>query len=403
MGETTNVVIPDPGLREFGGHHPATIKSLATLLNSVKNIRTTVYSSKYIDSDCLNNLKQTSIKIEPFFETNFYESFYDNINYSKKQHYIRQLALEYISLFKSVKDNNELGNTVFLFHTLNWEHACSLDYALKVFPLYLRPKCVVFLMYKAKSKNTDRKKFAQQELSYYLGFKELSKQSCVDFYATDFEVASFYSRLLNKQIPLHPCFLLSKQYLQESKNEGRGDAIILFLGDAKDNKGFYEIDSLAEQLLSGPNFSNRKLIIQYTLTNDVPELLHQEEILKRLANVNKNVLLINEFIEEEKLHKLLLESSTILFNYDSNVYAEQSSGVLYIASIYKLKIVTLTETWINREAARLGILCLTATFENLVHTIEQIESMASLNTTEYHEIFFQNFGNWLQSKVITLN
>ena len=398
--ENLEVIIPDPGLREFGGHHPASILSIASYLTGSKTASLTVFCNKDISQCCIDAIHEQDVKVVPFFQTDFYVDFYKSPNYATSQHYIRQLSIEYYDFFCSLK--NEKSHTLILFHTLNWQHASALSLVIQRFfnsniPI---PKIIIFLMYNPVKYNSHGDLDLTRQLNFLIGFKPLLNCKEVSLFASDHEVSAEFNKLLGEQIELHPCFLtgLTNSETHHLKNNKNG--IILYAGDAKSNKGFLSLPRLLKAVAGNKKFEGYNFIIQYTLTNENPDLKRTEQELIELSNKKNNVILNNSFMCREELNQLFINSVAIVFNYDANVYQNQSSGLLWLAALFNVNIVLVENNWLIRESKRLGIHIKTATLDTIDEDLtDLLESKRLYVRTKYAEYIFQDFAKWLTHKV----
>ena len=71
------VVILDPALRELGGHHPATIQSVAesTAVKSGK-LSVEVFANAQCPEEYMISLRESKVRLVRHFETDFYRYFY---------------------------------------------------------------------------------------------------------------------------------------------------------------------------------------------------------------------------------------------------------------------------------------------------------------------------------------
>jgi len=352
------LVLLDPALREYGGHHPGIIASLRKAVAITDNkFKLRVYANENCSSALIEKLSLTnSIVIEKYFKTDFYQNFYSKDKVDTFNTYIKTLAKEYYLAFKKHK----ACSTTFYYHTLNWEHAYALSLAISLFKhnYEQRHKHIVCLMYNPFSFHRncmDQDRF----FKFSLGFRLLSKENSVRFFATEYELATNYENILEQKIDWCPCGLISSRQLNEISTKFNEELsnkhnVLLYLGDAKVNKGFLALPDMLKDLTT--NIINKKVTftIQYTITNNDEKLANTHRKLQEISRKKSQVIVITEFLTDEKLHKLLLKTNHIIFNYNELVYSHQSSGVLWLAAAYKMHIYLLTNTWLNREAKRLS-------------------------------------------------
>jgi len=256
--------------------------------------------------------------------------------------------------------------------------------------------------------NIDKYRF----FKFSLGFRLLGKEKGVSFFATEYELAKHYENILEQKIDWCPCGLITSRQLNEISSKfndkhSNKQNVLLYLGDAKVNKGFLALPEILKDLTTKIINKNITFTIQYTVTNNDEKLAGIHRELQAISRKNSQVIVITEFLTDQKMHQLLLQVNHIIFNYDELVYNHQSSGVLWLAAAYKMHIYLLTNTWLNREAKRLD--CSHYTPCNTQELIEYL----NLNTREKHATnikfsslytkyiklyqnkLFSDAGNWL--------
>lgn len=435
------IVIPDPGLREYGGHHPAMITSLANSEKVIQgDIELDVYCNKNIKEQFVDSLKESNINLIRHFEADFYQCFYQNLSLSDMNSYIVLLSNEYLRVFNKYTDYKK--ELLFLTHTMNWEHAFALSAAIKVF--YSRTGVIlqhyIFLMFNPEQHDGSNELNIRKFLNFKLAFKLLNKQAGVIYFVGDHELKTGYQNLLGSgigtdiNIELHPCCFLNKQYegsepniCKNSKNIIRTSAnitkkhqkIILFTGDVKVNKGFLHLPEVIERISKKFRNKETQFLIQYTLTSEDPELVHTASKIKKLVALDKRYTLIDIFLSDDELHKHFIEADVVLFNYDESTYRNQSSGILWLSALYQSKMLFLTDTWLNREAERLGCVVDFCSIKNIASSLSKLLASeiklcensginqsidgtiaGDLESAEtiYRKILFQDLSVWLYNR-----
>jgi hypothetical protein len=421
-----NIIIPDPGLREYGGHHPAMINSIANTQSVIKgDIHLEVYCNKACSDDFINSTQSKQVTIKKHFNIDFYKYFYQPTTQAKLNSYINQLTKEYLYIFQqhtiTNKQNNkpERSKTLFLYHTLSGEHATALAAAISIHTKYSSTPIqhCVFLMYNPIKYNENGVLNVQHFLTFKLGFASLIKQINVQFFAAEEELQQHYQHLLSNQLPsstnknsnsnlqtrvakqtisIHPCGLLSQNYSQIKKT----NSIILFTGDAKVNKGFLQLPNLVEQTIKRIKNQNVKFIIQYTITNNSEALKQTNNHLQRLSELDSRIQLTTRFWSHTELHENFARANSIVFNYDSAIYQNQSSGVLWLAASYNLKMVFLTTNWLTREAKKLECRFCKCKIIDLPKELDKNyvskeDKLDNIPNNNYRKLLFEDIGKWL--------
>ena len=445
------LVLLDPALREFGGHHPGVIETLSKTRSIIdKKFKLLVYANEDCTPELVDKLSMgESIVVRKYFKTDFYKYFYDKKKINTFNTYIHTLVNEYYSIFKAHK----ACATTFYYHTLNWEHAYALALAISLFNQNdeQRHKHIVGLMYnpcKFKRINTEVVSTEPYDVNFQsnhgygnidndrlfkftLGFGLLGKNENVFFFATEYELKKYYENILKKEIDWCPCGLISHNHLNEINNrfciefnnknkcvtnlvnKGGDVNVLLYLGDAKVNKGFLALPNMLISLLTNITNKNVVFIIQYTLTNKNIDLVSTHKQLQEISSQNRRVTIMNDFLTDKELHELLLRTNHIVFNYNGFDYSNQSSGVLWLAAAYKMHIYLLTNTWLNREAERLNCKYYMASNTNQLIVFMNTHTRASysentqrpLSNTKHIKLYqsrlFSDLGSWLNDKLIS--
>ena len=417
MSSSRHVVILDPGLSELGGHHAAAIDALLSseYLKGEK-ITLEVFINKACRADVFRHLNRDSVTLIPHFETSYYQYFYQQESLQQLQGYLRGLAKEYFSALSISLERNFEKPVLFWCHTLGWHHAYALALALDLLAQRSRAApadfvVVVGLMYGFS--------FAENSFQAQMSFRYLARQRGVHFYAADLELQQSYHDLLDCAVDLQPCLLLADKaagknisiYTDKKKNKQSSTQIILYAGDAKDSKGFLLLPELVLQVVKA--FKQLQFIVQFTINNSNQHLLDAEKSLLRLGVENNNLTVINDFIDHQSMMNLFDLSDVIVFNHSEEIYKHQSSGLFWLSAFYNMSIINMTDTWITREARRMGVGLIQGGGKknNIVELISisllQVNSVAltqsEVSVSEsYCKQIFQDVGKWLVSQFDSL-
>lgn len=422
-GHIKEVVILDPGLREFGGHHPGIIEGLknsAALIAS--KVKITVYGHMDCSDKLMSTLSKGNVNMVRYFNSDFYRYFYSEEKVESFNRYIYELAKEYYQAITSFLNRS----VVFLYHTLHWEHATALSLAIKLYQKNnkIRYKHLVCLMYnpcvnvseKDSIKNLDNAQ--NRHFKFSIGFRALSKCPSVFLFAAEHELTKNYQTMLGHTVNWHPCGLVSSHHRKDitarkKDNLSKQQSILLYVGDAKDNKGFLMLPKLVKALTEAIAEPDYRFMLQYTITNDRQDLAEVAKALQNQRLKDDRIIIYSDFLSDEDMHSMWLKVNHVVFNYDEMTYLQQSSGVLWLAAIYQAKIYLMTNTWLNREAKRLG--CdyhESANVEQLVKQLKrQLLSCTEINEAEsfikasvdydakYAQRLFSDLGEWLVEKI----
>ena len=401
------VVILDPGLREFGGHHLGIIEGLqCSPVIKENKLSITVYASRDCSAGILNRFSKSNIEIIPNFETDFYLNFYSQAKLSTFNAYVHYLAKEYFQVFCLYRERP----VTFFYHTLNWEHASALSLAINLMQKQydVDHKHLVCLMFNPRYSLGQEKGLPDRYFKFNTGFKALSKMPKVKLFSAEQELTQNYRAMLGNIINLHPCGLISHQHRQDiAVYKKEHCSILLYLGDAKENKGFLKLPDLVKKLTETIFTADVKFIIQYTITNSRSDLAGVDRILKQWSVKDKRIEIQDCFLTDQEMHNLWLCTTHTVFNYNEIAYGEQSSGVLWQAAAYKINIYLMTHSWLNREAERLGCTYsyvktvdqLQTHLQNSIANFRQKQEYSVDKKNEYRDSLFSDLALWLHKQV----
>jgi hypothetical protein len=414
----TQLVVLDPGLRETGGHHPAFILALlGTEIFTPNDTKLRVFANTEFAPSAVFNSGTHNIEYTPFFESDFYRYFYESTQHPELPNFIRCLTAEYLSAMKQVTEADcqpgtiKAGSSILLCHALGWEHGTALANALILFKKQtdITLRIVVILMFSPYRKTANEDYDSQLYLRYRMAFKGLAACDGVSFFACDHETSKAYEHILARHINIIPTPFISARKHRPSK-PNKNKKVVLYLGDSKATKGFLALPNLLEQIVKLAQNEDVSYLIQYTLTNKSEAFMAVDRKLKIFDDLHLNVSVIDAFWSEEQLHDTLVSCHALVFNYDNSVYMYQSSGVLWLAAYYNLKMIFLSNNWLTREAARLKseytlcepkkiIECLNELSHGDINRKTDYAKIRPLSEADYHAKLFGDFGKWLSSIV----
>lgn len=392
------LVIIDPGLYEVGGHHAALLYTMAAKKQK-KPLDITIYSSFHVANELNELASGRGLKIKPWFKSNFYQHFEDNSNFKSAtlNAFIRGLALEFKSAILDVLEKKaDADDVTFWYPCVNWEHANALSLALSQLAdlqHYVDCACKHKVCSMFMSQQPEQK-FAN--LPYETSFKRLNKLSNVELFASDWELRDYLESLGINVRGIHPCYLLPWSNIESTKEkyvntENSSRTFLLYMGDAKENKGFTLLPALIHSL-SAKHSNDVKFVVQYTMTWSSPELAIAEQQLTELVGQVENLELHKAFWSVEELIHVLSSTDLLYCTYDVSAYHSKSSGLAWLASFFNIPVVLRGESWLTREFARLR-----HPFEvspTLTYSTQLLEKSTS-QTTEYRNSLFLEPIDWL--------
>ena len=258
----------DPGLAETSGHHPGVVASLAQQLGTDGNIRLKVYSHTTLREEFDAVVTSPLVSIVRHFKTCFYEHYFSEADIARRQEYIGQLAEEYISAIRDA-ERTQNSKRIYFYHTLNWEHANALALALqKLNGTVSARQHLVILMFSPQAPrdvgvDIDADEVLLQKnglgadikrmVNFRFAFNFLRQTTGVKLYAADAELAKCYQQLLgvNEPLAISPC-VVYRPLVKSTTQHDAAEAclkILVYVGDAKKNKGFTDLPDILGRLL----------------------------------------------------------------------------------------------------------------------------------------------------------
>ncbi|MCK7597362.1 hypothetical protein M0G74_08770 [Microbulbifer sp. CAU 1566] len=406
---STKVVVMDPGLIAPGGHHTG----FAYMAAQSRSDRELPIELEFVCSHCVDvvikeKIEEFGCRVRPEFFINFYELFANDDGSAESQTYIRQASREYYEAICNTEKPAE-GQALIFFHPcVSWEHAVSLSLALRLHDGQEHALHIICAMFNPGIRHNGKTLSQSSKMQFGMAFRALEKNRNARVFASDFELAEKYARLLDRQVLLdiHPCYLADWEKIAQEKrklqysNKPSKTRILLYFGDAKVDKGFTSLPELVRNILADCE-SPIELNIHFNNPWDAVDLQEVTAELKDIAAIDDRLNLIEKFLSDDDLHLILHESDLILLNYDSSIYMEKSSGVLWLAAYHSLPVCILQNSWLRREAFRLGVQ--TVDFKDLNSFIEETVSMCGMKQRneatdaqlQYRKTIYQPFWSWL--------
>ncbi len=374
----TSLAIVDPALSHSRGHHLGALEHISGAIDKL-----VVAGGNAQDPALCEVLGVQGIRYEPVFSQPFYWNA-DSAPVAAVCRYVRQLAKEYVQFIQSTEAD------CFLYHTLSWEHAKALALAFEYCHKRRQPvkgKHLVFTTFNPGLSHRGTMDDAMAFCRFKSGFGSLCQAGQVTLYAPSHEYAVKYQQLLALQapLPIHPVFF--DRVMDAPPLLGGERVDILYLGDAKTEKGFRRLPDLVRTRLQEK--PQKHFIIQYS-SNGEEALLPFEAELEALATLEARLTVHRGFLSHDRLEALLRAAEGVTLDYDPQYYAEKSSGVLWLAMARNINVLVPPGTWLRREASRLSIFAEGGEW-NEPRDFEQIN--------QYRKQVFCPFDKWL-SKVM---
>ena len=354
----------DAGMMEAGGHHAALAETLCQAKVRQPDISIKVFAHKLLDEHLRKRFAESDISTVLSFDSVFYKHFHDGavLGPAGLQKYIRLLSLEYKQLLEqAIKHANQQSVIVFL-PCLNWEHANALEFAINQLKVDLNTIDINLVACAMYSPTASDHESDIKNLWYKMAFKALAKYQFVSLYCSEQELSDTYADLLSlNEMPVHPCYLMDWAGIYdhvhqdaEQYHSGNSKRYLLYMGDAKVDKGFNRLPEVLQQGLAATD-SETNFVIQFTLAWEYPEIMTTIDVLKRCAQTEPRLKLHHGFLSNQSMVDMIRQMDGIICTYDANAYQYKSSGLVWMLAFFNKPLILSNSCWLSREASRLSV------------------------------------------------
>jgi len=402
------LVIVDPAFGISRGHHEGFFQRIVNSLLT-KNYQLSYAVDKAISKDGIKQLEMHNIVCNQVFDIDFYEIYNSNVfQIDEISFRIRQLAKQFISLFLIYKNDN----VVFLYHTLYWDHALALSLAIQIYEnkesyKVHSVKHLLFFMFHPGIDQAGETNNTRDLFYFKMALRGLTKIKSAHLFTSNAEYLVSYNRLTGKSgsnysnsFHLHPnpfsdYSRFNEIYLERIAKTSKLSQILLYMGEAKVEKGFTRLPARAEQFLQVCS-ENEKVIIQFVIDFPInPTLKSVIDQLALLSKKDTRLILHNHFWTEKELQRQLNETSLFVLDYNATQYKNKTSGALWLAAAWHIPVLGYKDCWLAREAKRLGII-----YKEINQLTDRSSLMKVLNNkltepSKYAKEIAQPFDQWL--------
>jgi glycosyltransferase involved in cell wall biosynthesis len=170
----------------------------------------------------------------------------------------------------------------------------------------------------------------------------------VRFYADTEELSRQYEELAG--LPFRTLPIPHTHAAPRPPRAPAGPLHILYLGDARKEKGFHHLPAIVRDLWTDCVATGRvawTIQSNPALTDDEPEIRAAREQLRGLAS--DAVIVLTEALNSDQYGRLLLSGDIILLPYDQAAYRWRSSGILVEALAAGIPPIVPADTWLARQ------------------------------------------------------
>lgn len=378
----------------FKGAHNTGFLDLLCKYSKTQEADITIITHQALSKEWQNKLSNQKISFVRVFDTDIFGLSIDSSTSTQINDYILQLSQEYKLAFNALVNLYPEGKVQLIFHTMSWEHLMALGLAIKD-SLNERFICNVFLMYWCGINEALEYENPKLALHYKVALKRLKSCENVKLYTSNQEYLLAFQELMSDktQIDLHPFFLgdwhadgiRKRQNNDDSKNN-----ILLYSGEIKKEKGFYELPEILAELKN--KWHKSSTITIHLSKKDLNK--KQKDIVSEINEINPTTKTIAKFLSTEDMLTLYDQCNLVVLNYDSISYKNKTSGVMWLAIQAGATCVVSENTWMHRELLALNIDHLII---NKNKELMFINKNNSLNNREYMHKIYQPFWEWVIS------
>jgi hypothetical protein len=363
MPSIQRIAVIDPALGQSGVHNAAFAAMLAEQCRGWDESLGFWCNSEIRSVEFANPLDGWR-NVHPVFKTDFFKIFKKSGNAVDHWPWIRQLAQEYVIALRQVASQWDGGKVHVLHHTLSWEHATALTLSIR--RIGDRGANLLHLCLLLYHPGTLAEGIGVElgSLRFRQAFHGLWQCPNVRLFASCDEYAETYARLLElpHALPIHPFFLVHgepacfRDTAEATENlKPAPKTTLMYLGQVRNEKGFQRLPTRLRQALALGSAGDT-WVVQYV--GRKRHLAWEQATiseLQSLARKNKAITIYEGFWDDSRITRELQQADRLLLDYHSQAYLEKTSGVLWLAAWHDLEVILPRDTWLAREATRLGV------------------------------------------------
>lgn len=405
MSQNELIVFVDPSAGYRGVHNSGFLDLLATSKEHDAHYPRTLLGAavnKRISTKWNGKLESAGVHVLPAFELDGYQLERQGRSEHNITPYVTELGAEFANLFKALRQRWPGGKIHLVYHTMSWEHVMALASALRGNPACQNLVHHVFLMYwpgiDADGKTTD----AELKIRYKIALSNFHSSQRVKFYTSTAEYADAYRSIIgnNSSVDLHPFFLDDWQCPAKAAvpfDSKKIRKILAYSGDVRATKGFGDLPSLIETLARSFSTAEEIIIHLTTGSTEIPKQFQAtyQTIIKQ-AKKDSRIKTVHRFMSSDEMKKLIESVDLMSLNYHSEFYKNKTSGFLWLAARSGIACIVPANTWMAREAKRLGIASFTFKNTRLVENVEKLPLWSPQEASLYRQNVLQAFGPWLE-------
>lgn len=327
----------DPSLDHPNGHHLDWDLAIAREAQS-RGMRPVILAHR--DHPAMD---VAGIEIRPWFTFTTYDSAASDrltARYDDFRLFNERLAMDLAAL---PVETFHAGDVV-LAPTLTERHLLGYATWMKRFEPVRAPAFALHLMFPPGPEEVSA-------LLYRLALREVDRPGPpIHIFATGRERAAEFSELLGRTVPVHPIPLTPGR--AAARVSDARPSCLLFLGDAKPEKGIALLPAVAERLAR--RHRGWDFVVHVNEATAWREARVTLADMRDLARHHANLVLRTEWLDRAGYDALLETADALVCLHEPVGYGRKSSGILWEAVSAGLPFVVSQGTWLEREAAAWG-------------------------------------------------
>jgi glycosyltransferase involved in cell wall biosynthesis len=264
-------------------------------------------------------------------------------------------------LYAGLEQRARPGDVVFLPNATP-RQLMGLALLLARWPACRELRYVVMLRYSnfhAIGPTTDRKVHHDKEVAakYQLTIERLmnlDRQGSIRLATDSHELASEYGAITRHPVEVlpipHTAEAASPVLPQDIPAKSVGRVRLVFLGDARDEKGFELLPGLLRSCVTNPALAKVEFVVQAFVSSQYH--LRMMVVIRELEQLQRpNVTLIKKSLSAESYQALLASADVVLVPYDAVTYRARTSGPFVEAICANKPVVVPGDSWMSRQLA----------------------------------------------------
>lgn len=341
--------ILDPNLDRENGHHLEWDLAIARAARA-RGEPVVIYAHRDFPAEDVEG-----VSIRPWFTfTTYARAAHDPVSGRYDDFHLFNATLA-ADLGAIAPDTFRAGDAV-LAPTLNENHLLGYATWMKGFDPARAPLFLVHLMFDAGlgASGPDGEPVVGDPLTalfYQLGQRKAAEPGAeIHLFATGRQMAQDFSALFARAVPPHPVPVAPHR--AAPRPTGVRPACLLFIGDAKPDKGILLLPGLLEAIAGAhPDWDVLLHVNDTTAWGSARKALAD---LTAIAARRANVTMHTGRLPRDDYQRLMEAADLLVCTHEPGAYARKSSGIVWEALGLGLPMVVPQDSWLEREAADWG-------------------------------------------------